>query len=98
MKCWVALVGAVLIASVTSAPAVSAGGFCCGGDWGSRKGWCHRAAFARCSCGCRRPISIYYYHPGRDYAAAYYYSRGGVGRGYSTTAYSTDGYAHSYGK
>ena len=98
MKCWVALAGAVLLASVTSAPALAGGGVYRADGWHSGRVWCHRAWYARCGCGCRVGLAIYYYNPARDYQAAYYNSRGGVGRGYSTTAYSTSGYPRHYAK
>lgn len=34
--------------------------------------------------------------PARTYSAFYYQSKGGIGHTYSTTAYSTDGYARRY--
>jgi hypothetical protein len=34
--------------------------------------------------------------PAVNFNAFYYSSRGGIGRGYSTTVYDTDGYAHYY--
>ena len=92
MKGWVALVGAVLLGSMTAAP-VLAGGWGYGGweygGWQYRRGgWCHLTLYPCCG----GPYSIYRHHPALDFQAAYYNSPRGVGWGYSTAAYSTNGY------
>ena len=87
MKGWVALAGAVLLSLMMAAP-VLAGSWEYGGWQYRRGGWCHLAS---CPC-CRGPYSIYRYHPAHDFVAAYYTNPRGVGVGYSTSAYSTDGY------
>jgi hypothetical protein len=59
------------------------------GGWQYRGGgWCHLAS---CPC-CRGPYSVYRYHWAHEFVAAYYTSPRGVGVGYSTPAYSIDGY------
>jgi hypothetical protein len=79
-----------LLVSLASGP-VSAGGD------GYRSG---ERASARAVCRdwrCRGTLVRYLlYSPPQYYTAFYYRGRGGIGRGYWTTAYSTDGYPHHY--
>jgi hypothetical protein len=91
------VLGAVLLATLPSERARAGGGFYRPGGWHWAGVRCHRAWHHRC-CACGVARSIYYYHPARNFAVAYYNSRRGVGRGYSTTAYSLDGYPHHYTK
>jgi hypothetical protein len=92
MNGWVALAGAVVLSSMTAAPVLAGswehGGWERGGWQYRRGGWCHLAS---CPC-CQGPYSIYRYHPAQEFVAAYYTSPHGVGVGYTTSAYSTNGY------
>ena len=97
MRCRIAILvfSAVILGSLVSTPASAGeGGYYRERGWGRgtlpRHVWHHRS----CRCGLGR-VNLYY-TPAQDYAAFYYNSRGGVGRGYSTTAYSTNGYPHHY--
>jgi len=82
MKGWVALAGAILFSSMSATPVLA-------GWWEYRgRGWCHYVSYP---C-CRGPFSLYRNIPALNYSAAYYNSPRGVGAGYLTTAYSTNGY------
>ena len=82
MKGWFALTGAILFSLMTATPVLA-------GGWEYRgRGWCHYAWYP---C-CWGPFSLYRHSPALNYSPAYYNSPRGVGRGYSTTAYSTNGY------
>jgi hypothetical protein len=87
---------ALLAPSLTVSASAGEGAYRRGG-WGPDRTWC-RSAWHGQPHGCGVSLRIYYYSPARDYAAVLYNSRGGVGRGYATTAYSTDGYPHHYAK
>jgi hypothetical protein len=92
MKGCIVLAGTILLSLMTSPPALA-------GEWVYRgAGWCHHARYPWCHCGCFGPFSIYRHHPARDFIAAYYTSPRGVGRGYTTTAYSTSGRFRRYSK
>jgi hypothetical protein len=88
----------MVVASLTSVPALARGSVYRKVGWDSGRLRYNCAWYVPCGCGCSGQFGIYYYQPARNYAAAYYNSRGGVGRGYSTTAYSRSGYPHPYAK
>jgi hypothetical protein len=89
---------AMILVSLVASPASANGdAWSWGRGWGTLRHhvWHYRFWHHR-SCRCAPGPYTRYNTPARDYAAFYYNSRGGVGRGYSTPAYSTDGYAHHY--
>ena len=92
-----AVLSALLLVSLAPGPASAGGG---GryliGVWEPVRGWTHVRRGSPCHCGPRR--AAIQYSLGQYYSAFYYRSRGGIGRGYWTTAYTTDGYAHFYMK
>jgi hypothetical protein len=80
-----------MLASLASSPASA------GGDGSYRKGDRTSSRAPRgVPCRCV-PVQLrMFYSLAPNYNAAYYNSRGGIGRAYSTTAYATDGYMHTY--
>jgi hypothetical protein len=87
---------AMILVSLAASPASANGGAWSWGRGTLRHHVWHYRFWHHRSCRCARGPYTRYYTPAQDYAAFYYNSRGGVGRGYSTPAYSTDGYAHHY--
>ena len=85
----------LVLASLAPIPASAGGG---GrhliGVWEPVRGWSYVGRRWLCNCG-PRPGGIQN-SLAQDYSASYYQSRGGIGRGYWTTVYSTDGYFHRY--
>ena len=80
---------ALMLASLASSP-VSADGY------GTYRKSASKKVPHRVQCHCV-PLEIRVFRTlASNYDAFYYNSRGGVGRAYSTTAYSTDGYPRTY--
>lgn len=85
------VLSALLLASLAASPASA------GGDGSYRKSDRPSSRGSRgVPCRCV-PVQYRMLHsPAVNFNAFYYSSRGGIGRGYSTTVYDTDGYAHYY--